>query len=71
MEWRYDLKLNKTQNDIMEYLTVALADGAKYISYGNIGKKVGRSRHSVGYSIEILVKRGYLIITADRKLDIA
>lgn len=71
MEWRYDLKLNETQNDIMKYLTEKLANGAKFISYGIIGKEVGRSRHSVRYSIDILVARGYLVITADRKLDLA
>ena len=69
MKWRYDFTLNETQNAIMEYLTEELGNSARFISYGKIGKKVGKSRHSVRYSIDILVSRNYLRIE-NRKLAI-
>ena len=51
MKWRYDFTLNETQNAIMEYLTEELGNSARFISYGKIGKKVGKSR-TVCASIE-------------------
>ena len=69
MEWKYDITLNKTQNDIMKYLTKELGSSSRFISYGKIGKEVGKSRHSVRYSIDILVSRNYLRIE-NRKLAI-
>lgn len=57
-----DGELNKTMSKIMDYLRVELKDGAKYVSYKDIARKVGKSRHSVRYSIEKLLRMDMLRI---------
>lgn len=64
-----DGELNKTQGRIMDYLRKELADGAKYISYTVIGAKVLRSRNTVKYAVNRLIKMGMLEIN-DGKLSL-
>lgn len=64
-----DGELNRTQGRIMDYLRKELADGAKYISYTVIGAKVLRSRNTVKYAVNRLIKMGMLEIN-DGKLSL-
>ena len=57
-----DGELNKTMVKIMNYLREEPADGAKFVSYSLIAQKVGKSRHSVRYSINKLVSMDMLRI---------
>lgn len=65
MARKNDVKLNKTQDKIMDYLRDELAKGAKYVSYTVIGKKVHESRNTVKYNINRLIKMGLLNISND------
>ena len=51
----------------MDYLRDELAAGERYISYAVIGEKVGRSRHTVTYAVNRLIRMGMLHIN-DGKL---
>lgn len=66
---KYD-DLNETMRRIMDYLTIELADGAKFVHYKVIAEEVERSYHSVKYSIERLRRMGKLRIE-DGKLALA
>lgn len=62
-----DGELNRTQVRIMDYLRVELSEGERYISYAIIGSKVGRSRNTVKYAVNRLIRMGMLHIS-DGKL---
>lgn len=64
-----DGELNKTMNKVMKYLFEELKDGAKYVPYGTIAQHIGRSRHSVKYSIDRLRRMDMLRII-DGKLSL-
>lgn len=64
-----DGELNKTMNKVMKYLFEELKEGAKFVSYGKIAKKIGKSRHSVKYSIDRLRRMDMLRII-DGKLSL-
>ena len=70
MARKNDVKLNRTQEKIMEYLRAELADKAKFVSYTAIGKKVSESRNTVKYNVNRLVKLGLLHIQ-DGELSLA
>lgn len=65
------IKMNETMDDVLKYLTETRpigADGA-YVSYGEISKKIGKSRHAVAYAVERLRLMGKIAIW-DNKLHI-
>ena len=70
MARKNDVELNRTQEKIMDYLRVELAEKAKFVSYTDIGKKVGESRNTVKYNVNRLIKMGLLNIS-DRELSLA
>ena len=65
------IKMNDTMNDVLEYLTKTRPIGAdgEYVSYGEISRHVGKSRHAVAYAIERLRLLGKLAIY-DNKLHV-
>lgn len=65
-----DGELNRTMSKIMNYLFEELADGAKYVPYRTIAKEIGKSYHSVKYSIGRLMKMGMVFIE-DGKLSLS
>lgn len=62
-------EMNVTTADILAFLNVELRDGAKFVSYALIAKKVGKSRHAVKYHVEKL-KQLDLIRERDGKLEL-
>jgi predicted transcriptional regulator len=55
-----DGELNKTQGRIMDYLRSELASGPKFVSYTVIALKVERSRNTVKYNVNRLIRMGML-----------
>ena len=70
MAKKRDVELNRTQEKIMDYLRPILADGAKYVSYTDIGLKIHKPRATVKYNVNRLIRLGLLDIE-DEKLSLA
>lgn len=64
-----DEVINVTTADIYAFLRAKLQDGAKFVSYADIAKKVQKTRHTVKYHVEKLKKIGYLR-EVDGKLEL-
>ena len=54
----------------MDYLRPILADGAKYVSYTDIGLEIHKPRATVKYNVNRLIRLGLLDIE-DEKLSLA
>lgn len=72
------INMNQTMEDVMEYLTktrpMSLGgpireDEGKFVSYAEISKVIGKSRHAVAYAVEKLCRLRKLWMS-DRKLYI-
>ena len=61
--------INATTADIYAFLRGKLQDGAKFVSYAEIAKKVQKTRHTVKYHVEKL-KQLDLIRERDGKLEL-
>lgn len=70
MAKKRDVELNRTQEKIMDYLRAELADGAKYVSYTDIGAEIHKTRATVKYNVNRLIRLGLLDIE-DEKLSLA
>ena len=53
----------------MDYLRAELADGAKYVSYTDIGIEIHKDRATVKYNVNRLIRLGFLDIE-DEKLSL-
>lgn len=62
-------KSKTTVDRVMEVLERELAHGAKFVSYRKIGKEIGKSWHSVQYSIDKLRAQGRIRVR-DGKLSL-
>ena len=52
-----DVELSRTQEKVMTYLRAELAGGKKkYVNYAVIAKKVGRTRSTVRYTVNRLIR---------------
>lgn len=63
--------MNDTMQQVMDYLTKTrpVGEDGAYVSYGEISKSIGKSRHAVAYAIEKLRMTGKLAIW-DNKLHV-
>ena len=62
-------EMNITTADVLAFLSVQLQNGAKFVSYSAIAKKIGKSRHAVKYHVEKLKKLDF-IRERDGKLEL-
>ena len=71
MRRRERITMNETMQQVMQYLTETrpVGDDGAYVSYGEISKAIGKSRHAVAYAIEKLRIVGKLAIW-DNKLHL-
>ena len=69
MAKKANVELNRTQEKIMDYLRPILADGAKYVSYTDIGLEIHKPRATVKYNVNRLIRLGLLDIE-DEKLSL-
>ena len=61
--------MSDTMKDVMIYLKGRIGSKSEYVSYGEIARTVGKSRHAVAYAIERL-KRTCELGVDDGKLYI-
>ena len=69
MKYGEMIEMNATMTDIMAYLQERLGTERAYVPYGEIAKKVNKSRHAVAYAIERL-RRQRALAVEDGKLYI-
>lgn len=60
MTFKEQITMSDTMSDIMTYLRERIGTGSEYVPYGEIAKKVNKSRHAVAYAIERLRARRVL-----------
>ena len=63
------MEMNATMTDIMAYLQERLGTERAYVPYGEIARKINKSRHAVAYAIERLRRQRALAVD-DGKLYI-
>ena len=63
------MEMNATMTDIMAYLQERLGKKREYVPYGEIARKIKKSRHAVAYAIERL-RRNRALGVDDGKLFI-
>lgn len=65
------IKMSETMKEILRYLTEErkISPDGEYVSYGEIAKRIKKSRHAVAFGIERLRKEGKIRIF-DNKLHV-